>query len=97
MAGGRICSPLLVLLICTVLAIAAARVGEHGEAEEVRRKLLKNGLGQAPQMGCRWNSYNHFPCKLKGQDNPATWDSMTARTDQNDQWASYAGPGGWNG
>ncbi|KAK9278326.1 hypothetical protein L1049_027891 [Liquidambar formosana] len=24
------------------------------------------------------------------------WDSMTSRADQNDQWASYARPGGWN-
>ncbi|XP_057858222.2 alpha-galactosidase [Cryptomeria japonica] len=24
------------------------------------------------------------------------WDSITSRADQNDQWASYAGPGGWN-
>nr|TKS00820.1 hypothetical protein D5086_0000179640 [Populus alba] len=24
------------------------------------------------------------------------WDSMTSRADQNDQWASYAAPGGWN-
>ncbi|XP_030553301.1 alpha-galactosidase-like [Rhodamnia argentea] len=24
------------------------------------------------------------------------WDSMTSRADQNDKWASYAGPGGWN-
>ncbi|KAJ0967842.1 hypothetical protein J5N97_024759 [Dioscorea zingiberensis] len=24
------------------------------------------------------------------------WDSMTSRADENDQWASYAGPGGWN-
>jgi len=22
---------------------------------------------------------------------------MTSRADQNDDWASYAGPGGWNG
>jgi hypothetical protein len=22
---------------------------------------------------------------------------MTSRADQNDKWASYAGPGGWNG
>lgn len=22
---------------------------------------------------------------------------MTSRADQNDGWASYAGPGGWNG
>jgi hypothetical protein len=22
---------------------------------------------------------------------------MTSRADQNDQWASYAAPGGWNG
>ncbi|KAF7820279.1 alpha-galactosidase-like [Senna tora] len=27
------------------------------------------------------------------QDN---WDSMTSLADQNDKWASYAGPGGWN-
>ncbi|KAJ1383006.1 Glycosyl hydrolase, all-beta [Sesbania bispinosa] len=25
-----------------------------------------------------------------------TWDSMISRADQNDKWASYAGPGGWN-
>ncbi|CAN1846298.1 unnamed protein product [Linum perenne] len=24
------------------------------------------------------------------------WDSMIARADKNDKWASYAGPGGWN-
>uniref|UniRef100_A0A5B7C7T9 Alpha-galactosidase n=2 Tax=Davidia involucrata TaxID=16924 RepID=A0A5B7C7T9_DAVIN len=24
------------------------------------------------------------------------WESMTSRADQNDKWASYAGPGGWN-
>lgn len=23
--------------------------------------------------------------------------SMTSRADENDKWASYAGPGGWNG
>ena len=23
--------------------------------------------------------------------------SMISRADQNDKWASYAGPGGWNG
>ncbi|XP_028072884.1 alpha-galactosidase-like [Camellia sinensis] len=25
-----------------------------------------------------------------------TWKSMTSRADENDVWASYAGPGGWN-
>ncbi|KAJ0018616.1 hypothetical protein Pint_11010 [Pistacia integerrima] len=25
-----------------------------------------------------------------------TWDSVTSNADQNDQWASFAGPGGWN-
>ncbi|KAH7851508.1 hypothetical protein Vadar_012654 [Vaccinium darrowii] len=24
------------------------------------------------------------------------WNSMTSRADENDKWASYAGPGGWN-
>lgn len=26
-----------------------------------------------------------------------SFDSMTSRADLNDVWASYAGPGGWNG
>ncbi|KAI7984709.1 Protein SPIRAL1-like 1 [Camellia lanceoleosa] len=26
-----------------------------------------------------------------------TWKSMTSRANENDVWASYAGPGGWNG
>lgn len=26
-----------------------------------------------------------------------TWDSMTSRADQNEVWAEYARPGGWNG
>ncbi|KAI8030072.1 hypothetical protein LOK49_LG01G00906 [Camellia lanceoleosa] len=26
-----------------------------------------------------------------------TWKSMTSRADKNDVWASYVGPGGWNG
>nr|XP_023910952.1 alpha-galactosidase-like isoform X3 [Quercus suber] len=25
-----------------------------------------------------------------------SWESMISRADQNDKWASYAGPGGWN-
>ncbi|WOK98900.1 alpha-galactosidase [Canna indica] len=25
-----------------------------------------------------------------------SWDSMTSRADENDKWATYAGPGGWN-
>ncbi|KAE8662239.1 Alpha-galactosidase [Hibiscus syriacus] len=25
-----------------------------------------------------------------------SWDSMVLRADRNDEWASYAGPGGWN-
>ncbi|XP_059661624.1 alpha-galactosidase-like isoform X2 [Cornus florida] len=29
-------------------------------------------------------------------DIEANWGSITSRADQNDKWASYAGPGGWN-
>ncbi|KAJ0106465.1 hypothetical protein Patl1_19183 [Pistacia atlantica] len=29
--------------------------------------------------------------------NGDNWESMTSRADQNGKWASYAGPGGWNG
>ncbi|CAN0854850.1 unnamed protein product, partial [Linum grandiflorum] len=25
-----------------------------------------------------------------------TWERMLKRADKNDEWASYAGPGGWN-
>lgn len=28
---------------------------------------------------------------------PFCLSSMTSRADENDKWASYAGPGGWNG
>ncbi|KAH7571207.1 hypothetical protein JRO89_XS05G0267300 [Xanthoceras sorbifolium] len=79
MARVRISSPLLVFLICTVLAIAvshAARVQKHGEGEETRRKLLNNGLGHSPQMG--WNSYNHFPCKLNDKLIRETADAMVS-------------------
>lgn len=29
-------------------------------------------------------------------DIEAKWDSVTSRADQNNMWANYAGPGGWN-
>ncbi|KAI4329783.1 hypothetical protein MLD38_028129 [Melastoma candidum] len=41
----------------------------------------------APAIGNSWRTTGDI------QDN---WDSMTSRADQNDKWASYAGPGGWN-
>ncbi|KAI6676725.1 hypothetical protein NL676_037521 [Syzygium grande] len=41
----------------------------------------------APSIGNSWRTTGDI------QDN---WDSMTAIADQNDKWAEYAGPGGWN-
>ncbi|XP_039040207.1 alpha-galactosidase-like [Hibiscus syriacus] len=41
----------------------------------------------APSIGNSWRSTGDIG------DN---WDSMTGIADQNDQWASYAGPGAWN-
>ncbi|KAJ6758828.1 ALPHA-GALACTOSIDASE 2 [Salix koriyanagi] len=41
----------------------------------------------APNVGNSWRTTGDI------SDN---WDSMTSRADQNDGWASYAAPGGWN-
>ncbi|KAJ0094407.1 hypothetical protein Patl1_15970 [Pistacia atlantica] len=41
----------------------------------------------APNIGNSWRTTG---------DIKDTWDVMTSHADQNDQWASYAGPGGWN-
>ncbi|KAJ4734281.1 Alpha-galactosidase [Rhynchospora pubera] len=41
----------------------------------------------AAGMGNSWRTTDDI------QDN---WNSMTSRADENDRWASYAGPGGWN-
>lgn len=41
----------------------------------------------APALGNSWRTTGDI------KDN---WESMTSRADQNDIWASYAGPGGWN-
>ncbi|PIA35324.1 hypothetical protein AQUCO_03500014v1 [Aquilegia coerulea] len=41
----------------------------------------------APSLGNSWRTTGDI------KDN---WESMTSRADQNDAWASYAGPGGWN-
>ncbi|PKH64364.1 hypothetical protein CRG98_050188, partial [Punica granatum] len=42
----------------------------------------------APAVGNSWRTTGDI------QDN---WNSMTSIADQNDQWASYARPGAWNG
>ncbi|XP_077247202.1 alpha-galactosidase-like isoform X2 [Tasmannia lanceolata] len=41
----------------------------------------------APSIGNSWRTTGDI------KDN---WESITSRADQNDVWASYAGPGGWN-
>ncbi|XP_040383981.1 alpha-galactosidase [Oryza brachyantha] len=47
----------------------------------------ENPATWAGRMGNSWRTTGDIA------DN---WDSMTSRADQNDQWAAYAGPGGWN-
>ena len=41
----------------------------------------------APRVANSWRTTSDI------QDN---WNSMISRADQNDKWAKYAGPGGWN-
>ena len=41
----------------------------------------------APKVGNSWRTTGDI------KDN---WNSMISRADQNDKWAKYAGPGGWN-
>ncbi|KAF8021787.1 hypothetical protein BT93_G2044 [Corymbia citriodora subsp. variegata] len=41
----------------------------------------------APSIGNSWRTTG---------DIKDTWGSMISKADQNDEWASYAGPGGWN-
>ena len=41
----------------------------------------------APEVGNSWRTTG---------DIRDSWDSMISRADQNDKWAKYAGPGGWN-
>ncbi|KAF4373532.1 hypothetical protein F8388_025226 [Cannabis sativa] len=41
----------------------------------------------APKIGNSWRTTGDISDK---------WESMTSCVDQNDKWASYAKPGGWN-
>ena len=41
----------------------------------------------APKVGNSWRTTGDIQDK---------WDSMISRADDNDKWAQYAGPGGWN-
>ena len=41
----------------------------------------------APKVGNSWRTTG---------DIRDSWDSMLSRADENDKWAQYAGPGGWN-
>ncbi|GLJ35506.1 hypothetical protein SUGI_0713970 [Cryptomeria japonica] len=47
----------------------------------------QNPATWAPNIANSWRTTGDI------QDN---WDSITSRADQNNQWAAYAGPGGWN-
>ncbi|KAI4326449.1 hypothetical protein MLD38_031764 [Melastoma candidum] len=48
---------------------------------------LENPATWAPAIGNSWRTT---------RDIGDNWNSMTSRADQNDMWASYASPGGWN-
>lgn len=44
--------------------------------QEIRTKLLANGIGLTPQMG--WNSWNHFQCNINEQMIRETADAMVS-------------------
>ncbi|KAL8111023.1 hypothetical protein AgCh_026691 [Apium graveolens] len=44
--------------------------------QEIRTKLVKNGIGLTPQMG--WNSWNHFQCNINEQMIRETADAMVS-------------------
>ncbi|KAK0574385.1 hypothetical protein LWI29_022796 [Acer saccharum] len=60
----------------------------HNKGVSPQERGQDNPATWAPSIGNSWRTTG---------DIKDTWDSMTTRADQNDQWASYAGPGGWNG
>ncbi|XP_015883839.3 alpha-galactosidase isoform X2 [Ziziphus jujuba] len=50
--------------------------GSNTIREEIRRKLLANGLALTPQMG--WNSWNHFHCNIDEKLIRETADAMVS-------------------
>ena len=48
---------------------------------------VNNPATWAPDVGNSWRTTG---------DITDSWDSMISRADENDKWAKYAGPGGWN-
>jgi len=48
---------------------------------------VDNPATWAPAVGNSWRTTG---------DISAEWESMISRADQNNEWAQYAGPGGWN-
>ncbi|KAJ7975499.1 Alpha-galactosidase [Quillaja saponaria] len=69
---------------------------------EMSKALLKSGRSIFFSL-CEWGQEDPATW-AKGVGNSwrttgdigDNWHSMTSRADQNDKWASYAGPGGWN-
>ncbi|KAK4488968.1 hypothetical protein RD792_004759 [Penstemon davidsonii] len=56
--------PLIVALCCIwFIGMAASARPMNSPAQQIRKKLLENGLGRTPQMG--WNSWNHFQCNIE--------------------------------
>ncbi|XP_028756562.1 alpha-galactosidase-like [Neltuma alba] len=79
----------------------------HGLSPKIRYPIMTRALMKAGRpiffSLCDWgredpatwarNVGNSWRTTGDIEDN---WFSMTSRADQNDRWASYAGPGGWN-
>ncbi|CAK7326657.1 unnamed protein product [Dovyalis caffra] len=59
----------------------------HNDGESPQERGQDNPATWAAGIGNSWRTTG---------DIKDTWDSVTSRADQNDEWASYAGPGGWN-
>ncbi|KAL2478884.1 Alpha-galactosidase 2 [Forsythia ovata] len=62
-------SPLVIVAACCFLlspvTTSARQINtiDSNPREQIRKKLIENGLGLTPQMG--WNSWNHFQCDIE--------------------------------
>ncbi|XP_010274959.1 PREDICTED: alpha-galactosidase [Nelumbo nucifera] len=79
MAPSVFAFPRLVCIFLFFIAIVtagAAPVSNLGQREEIKRKLMDNGIGLTPQMG--WNTWNHFHCDVDEKLIRETADAMVS-------------------
>ncbi|KAL2453546.1 Alpha-galactosidase 2 [Abeliophyllum distichum] len=75
-------SPLVIVAVfCFLLSpvtTSARQINtiDSNPREQIRKKLIENGLGLTPQMG--WNSWNHFHCDIEEKLIRETADAMVS-------------------